>query len=95
MIKTFGWESKIKDELAARRKDELSEAKRWYQYTLVNINVKYVGSVKLRRGQIADVQSQSFIVPLMVMIGTFGCYVRSSTTYVVLELTILFGRRWF
>jgi hypothetical protein len=42
MIKMFAWGSKVMQELSDKRKEELGYLKKWYQLTLINVNIKWV-----------------------------------------------------
>ncbi|KAJ6584918.1 multidrug resistance-associated ABC transporter [Mycena capillaripes] len=55
MIKSFAWENKIKDDIAAKREEELTSIR----------NVRLLGLVN---------SSFNFIIPLLVMLGTFSHY---------------------
>lgn len=47
MIKLFGWEPKVNDEIAKKRDDELKWIKRRQLLDLLNGNIKYFSSLLL------------------------------------------------
>lgn len=74
MIKLFGWEPKVKQEIDEKRSEELVWIKRRQYLDIVNGCVKYVVPEYPSANALLIVEP-SYIIPLLTMIITYFTYV--------------------
>lgn len=48
MIKLFGWEAKMSDQIAEKREDELRQIRKFEMLKLLNENIRYVYNYRLQ-----------------------------------------------
>ena len=80
MVKLFGWEPRVADQLAEKREDELTFIRKYKILELINNNIKYVSSV-LYKLNLANIKC-SFVIPIVTMIVTFSTYVGVGLSFV-------------
>ena len=74
MIKLFGWEPRVADQLAQKREDELKYIRKNKILELTNNNIKYVRSTVALTGA-NGLFFYSFVIPIVTMVATYVSYV--------------------
>ena len=75
MVKLFGWEPRVADQLAEKREDELTFIRKYKILELVNNNIKYVESRVIPCCNVLTQVFASFVIPIVTMVATFVTYV--------------------
>ena len=74
MIKLFGWEPRVADQLAEKRESELKYIRMYKILELINNNIKCV-FVSCTVHTVLSHTSLSFVIPVITMVATFATYV--------------------
>lgn len=75
MVKLFGWEPRVADQLGDKREDELKYIRKNKILELINNNIKYVESTAILCCSVLIQVFASFVIPIVTMVATFVTYV--------------------
>ena len=87
MVKLFGWEHKISEQLFEKRNEELKFVRRLSILQLMNSVSKLVGSVPLQLFRYLRYLPPSYLIPLMTVLVSYGTYVSCDSRFRRLKTT--------